>query len=117
MRYNKKMQNTVHFWDKKHNKYATTDWIAKPTIFVTQVIKYFPKGGKVLKLGCGQGADAIYFAQNGYKVVASDFSPNAIEHAKKQIPEELRDQREFMVLSVLLAKNKLNYSMAVLQIF
>ncbi len=41
----------------------------------------FPKG-TVLDLGCGTGADAIYWAQCGYDVTAVDFAPTAIERAR-----------------------------------
>lgn len=89
--------NSQDFWDKKHDKYATQDWITKPTIFATEAIRFFPKNGKILELGCGQGADSIHFAKNGYEVLATDFSPNAIELAKKQTPAELKDKIHYSV--------------------
>jgi SAM-dependent methyltransferase len=33
---------------------------------------------RVLDLGCGYGRDSLYFAQQGFEVVALDFSPAAI---------------------------------------
>ncbi len=77
------MQNNpdAQYWQKAHEKYATRDWIVKPTIFVTQIIKYFPKNSYILELGCGQGQDSIYFAQNGHKVLACDLSDYALEKA------------------------------------
>lgn len=38
---------------------------------------------RILELGCGQGRDAIHFAQLGYDVNAVDISQNAIESIKK----------------------------------
>ncbi len=32
----------------------------------------------VLELGCGSGADALYFARHGHRVVATDFSRSAV---------------------------------------
>lgn len=66
--------NTKAYWDKKHDKYAAQSWIDKPSIFVKEVIKYFPKMGKILELAAGQGQDSRFFASKGYKVVSTDFS-------------------------------------------
>ena len=38
---------------------------------------------KILELGCGQGRDAIHFAQLGYEVNALDISPKAIKSIEK----------------------------------
>ncbi|MFC9439643.1 class I SAM-dependent methyltransferase [Nocardia sp. NPDC057030] len=40
-------------------------------------------GKRILELGCGQGRDAIKFAENGAEVCASDLSEIAIEKAQK----------------------------------
>ena len=37
----------------------------------------------ILELGCGQGRDAIFFAQLGYRVHAFDISKNAINYVQK----------------------------------
>jgi len=39
---------------------------------------------RVLDLGCGTGALAVFLAQRGFEVVAVDISPSAIEEARKQ---------------------------------
>jgi SAM-dependent methyltransferase len=88
------------FWNEKHGKYAQQDWITKPTIFATQVISYFPKSGKILELGCGQGQDTLYFLQHGFEVVACDFSQTALDFAKLRIPEEYRNKVEFKQLDM-----------------
>ena len=46
---------------------------------VWQVVgQYMPKQGNVLELNCGTGEDALWLAQNGYKVLATDGSPEMI---------------------------------------
>lgn len=70
------------YWQEKHIKYSQQDWIDKPTIFAEFAIKYFPKSGKLLDLGCGHGQDSRFFAKSGYGVVATEFSEKAIEFAK-----------------------------------
>ncbi len=67
------------YWEKKHQKYAQEDWISKPTVFATQVISFFPKSGKLLDLGAGQGQDSVYFADRGYQITAVDFNQYALD--------------------------------------
>ena len=82
--------NTQGYWDQKHDKYAEQDWIVKPTIFATQVINFFPKGAKILELGCGQGQDTKYFVDSGFSVVACDFSNHALDLAQSRVNAEFK---------------------------
>ncbi len=46
---------------------------------VWQVIgQYMPQQGNILELNCGTGEDALWLARNGYKVLATDGSPEMI---------------------------------------
>lgn len=92
--------DTKQYWNQRHEDYSKKDWIAKPTIFATQVISFLPDGGRILELGSGQGQDTLYFAQKGFQVVACDFSETALELARKRVPANLRDQVEFMTLDL-----------------
>lgn len=38
--------------------------------------------GSLLELGCGTGADAVYFARKGFEVTALDASPTAVDRAR-----------------------------------
>ncbi len=40
--------------------------------------------GRVLEVGCGTGTNAVLLAQRGFKVVAVDLSPRAIELAREK---------------------------------
>ena len=71
-------------WDEKHIKYSDAEWINKPTIFATQITSFFPKTGRILDIGCGQGQDSRFFAELGYDVTGVDFSNTGIEFAKKK---------------------------------
>jgi len=51
---------------------------------------------KILELGCGEGRDATYLMQQGYDVLASDISPEAISFCKKKVPKYAD---RFMVLN------------------
>ena len=41
-----------------------------------------PVGSRLLDLGCGTGLDALEFAQRGYNVVATDWSPQMVERTR-----------------------------------
>lgn len=77
---------TVEYWDKKHtNDYSKKDWAYKPSIFAIQAVDYFPKSGRLLEIGTGQGGDADFFQSLGYKVVATDYSDAAITAARERV--------------------------------
>lgn len=70
------------YWEVKHIRYSKKDWIDKPTIFAKFALPYFPKNGKILDLGCGQGQDSRFFANKNYEVVATEYSEKAVEFAQ-----------------------------------
>jgi ubiquinone/menaquinone biosynthesis C-methylase UbiE len=87
------------FWDAKHGDYLKTDWINKPSIFVKQVIKYFPNKSKVLELGAGQGQDSRFFATQGFDVLSTDFSKTAIDLSREKA-KEANLNLEFKVMDI-----------------
>src|SRR5580693_6798198 len=46
-----------------------------------QIARYVPAPARLLDIGCGTGIDAQHFAQNGYSVLATDWSPQMVERA------------------------------------
>lgn len=46
-----------------------------------------PAHGHLLDLGCGTGHDALEFAQQGYQVVATDWSPQMVERTQTRAAE------------------------------
>jgi SAM-dependent methyltransferase len=43
------------------------------------------RGRRVLEIGCGRGTFARYLAERGAHLVAADFSPAAVEHARRRL--------------------------------
>lgn len=71
------------YWKKTHEIYSKKDWISNTTIFAQFVVGYFPKNGKILDLGAGQGQDSRYFAKLGYDVISTDVSDEALKISKE----------------------------------
>src|SRR4051794_19548651 len=56
---------------------------------------HLPTKGRILDVGCGVGRYTIWLAQQGYKVVLVDLSPELIDIAKNKIAEAgVQDQIE-----------------------
>lgn len=73
------------FWDER---YASTDrvWSGNPNArLVEHVTGLTP--GTALEVGSGEGADAIWLAQQGWQVTAVDVSPVALERAAARAGE------------------------------
>ena len=77
-------QDQKTYWE---SKWKREDKIGKPNPFAKKIIPLIKKRDlkKILDLGCGDGRDTIYFAKNGFSVLAVDFSENAIEKLKKEL--------------------------------
>lgn len=89
-------RNSKEYWGDAHEKYATAEWIDKPTMFAESVIEYFPAEGRILDAGCGQGQDSRFFAGKGYEVVGIDFAPEGIQKAVEKTPDELSEKVQFL---------------------
>lgn len=87
-------------WDNLHKIYKDTDWIDKPNLFAQDAIKYFPKSGKILDLGAGQGQDSRFFAEQGYEVVSTDIEDSALELSKSKLPDKLASKVTFQKIDL-----------------
>lgn len=63
-------------------------WGTEPNDFARTTAEYAPDGGTVVDIGAGEGRDAVFFAEEGFDVLAVDIAPNGLEKAK-----ELADER------------------------
>jgi len=71
------MQNQTQWFklhsDFKHQpKYPSSD-------LVRFVFKNFPRGGKILDLGCGAGRHLKFLAENGFETYGVDYSQNGLK--------------------------------------
>lgn len=69
------------FWDARYSG-SERIWSGNPnTILVREAAGLLP--GRALDLGCGEGADAIWLAREGWRVTATDISGVALERAAR----------------------------------
>lgn len=67
------------FWDRKYRD-GDRIWGNLPNPILTREMAEVTPG-RALDVGCGEGADARWLADNGWTVVATDISPVALERA------------------------------------
>ena len=69
-------------WDARYGERPGTMWSGRPNgRLVAEVTPLTP--GRALDVGCGEGADAIWLAQQGWAVTAVDVSEVALERARE----------------------------------
>lgn len=84
-------------WNRKHAE-GQHDWFAdSPSGLATILTKMLKKGSTILEIGCGNGRDARYFANNSMNVTATDFSRVAIE---KNLKSNTKHSLKFSVLDI-----------------
>jgi ubiquinone/menaquinone biosynthesis C-methylase UbiE len=85
-------------WDSKHLKGDHNKLRGVPSPFSLIAEPMFKRKSTILELGCGVGRDAIFFSENGHKVVATDGSNVVISENKKRLNDT---GIEFDVLNML----------------
>jgi len=71
-----------HAWD---TRYAAEElvWSAGPNRFLVEEVRDL-EPGRALDLACGEGRNAIWLAEQGWEVVASDFSAVGIDKGRQR---------------------------------
>src|SRR5580693_7931070 len=49
------------------------------------VLRYLPASGSILELNAGTGTDAVWFAERGYRVHATDIAPGMAEKLREKV--------------------------------
>ncbi|MFE1320418.1 FAD-dependent oxidoreductase [Kitasatospora phosalacinea] len=71
--------DAVEFWEKRYGE-SEQIWSGRPNASLTvQAADLEP--GRALDLGCGEGGDALWLAERGWRVTAVDISRVALERA------------------------------------
>ncbi|TDC69287.1 methyltransferase domain-containing protein [Micromonospora sp. KC606] len=70
---------TARHWDALYAE-RERRWSGRPNARLVEVAEALP-AGTVLDLGCGEGADAVWLARQGWRVTAVDISRTALDRA------------------------------------
>jgi SAM-dependent methyltransferase len=79
-------------WDER---YGGTDlvWSATANTFVTEIVGPMTPG-RALDVAAGEGRNAVWLAEQGWRVTAADFSPVAVERTRQVAHQRLGDRAE-----------------------
>ena len=90
------------FWETTYAQLNAASTFGAPAQELAQLVKLLPPGASVLDLGCGEGRNALYLAEQGFKVIAVDISRAGIEklnHFARQrglsITAEVQDMKDY----------------------
>lgn len=72
----------VPFWEKTYQEHDTITFSNIPNSTITEFEYLMDIPSKVLDVGCGEGQNAIYLAQQGHRVDAFDLSEHGIAKLK-----------------------------------
>ncbi len=70
------------FWDGRYGEQDRI-WSGAPNVALVREVTGLPPG-RALDLGCGEGADAVWLAQRGWRVTAADISQVALDRAAEE---------------------------------
>ncbi len=117
-------KNYYKAYDKRYKQVHDNNilWSSShPTLEVMDVINRngITKEDKILDLGCGEGRDAIYLLDNGYNLLAIDYSQNVINKCNEITYDKyINEFRQFDIIEDKLdEKFKFIYSVAVVHMF
>jgi SAM-dependent methyltransferase len=91
---------TAEYWDARYGS-AAQIWSGRPNHhLVVEVGDLVP--GDALDVGCGEGADAVWLAERGWRVTATDISTVALERGAAHAAERgVADRVSWQVVDVL----------------
>lgn len=80
------------YWKEEINKNRQTDYLADNWLNDYKSILEKIKDKKALDLGCGVGQDTKYLLKQGFKVISTDISNEALDKLKSVIPNSHVEQ-------------------------
>lgn len=75
----------AELWDERYRE-SNRIWSGNPNAALVREVEAL-KPGRALDLGCGEGADAVWLARQGWQVTATDISRVALDRAAEHAAE------------------------------
>ena len=99
--------DTRKYYEAYEERYKTAhekgvSWAGKAcTPIVMEIIRKYGirKEDDLLEIGCGEGRDAREVLKNGYRLLATDISEEAVSYCRKNMPEHAESFRKLDCLS------------------
>ena len=82
------IDKTIDFYNKNAENYCSKTIGIDLTQIYEKFLKYIPKQGAILDLGCGSGRDSLYFLNNGFDVTSMDASIEMVKLSSKLINQK-----------------------------
>ncbi|MDX2776608.1 class I SAM-dependent methyltransferase [Streptomyces caniscabiei] len=73
------MKDQLTHWNNAHKEQWLHKHSTKQTAFAEEVQSKIPADASILELGCGEGNDSFFFAEQGHVITATDFSDVVIK--------------------------------------
>ncbi len=77
-----KVMTNKPFWEEAFSKLEAVDTFGEPAEELVGLVGLLPTGAKTLDIGCGEGRNALYLAEQGFNVMAIDISAAGIQKLK-----------------------------------
>lgn len=109
------MKKYYEAYDERYKKVHKETGLAWAGNEPTKVLKLWlekhltNKNSKILEVGCGEGQNAIFLMENGFNVLASDVSEEAINWCKSAAASKNINENNFFVLDILENNHKEKY--------
>ena len=81
--------NTLDFYNNNSKSYIENTLSVDMSHLYKDFLKYIPKDGHILDLGCGSGRDSLEFIKKGYNITAVDGSKELAIATSKIIGKEV----------------------------
>jgi tellurite methyltransferase len=101
--FNMKMESNQPFWEASFSQLDAVNTFGEPAEELVSLAGLLPAGAKVLDIGCGEGRNALYLAEQGLHVTAIDVSAAGIaklKHFADQkglcVTAEVRDMKRYV---------------------
>ncbi|MFC1515552.1 class I SAM-dependent methyltransferase [Thermodesulfobacteriota bacterium] len=83
------VRTTLDYYESNAKAFFENTVSVDMTSLYRPFLDLVPQAGAILDAGCGSGRDSKYFINNGFKVVAFDYSPELVRLASEHIGQDV----------------------------